>query len=82
MTWIKTWAPEEASGLLQRLYEAAIRRAGKVYNVVRAQSLRPETLRSSTALYVEIMKSERSPLSRRQREMLATVVSWANDCEY
>ena len=80
--WIETVAPDEAKGLLAKLYEAALDRAGEVYNVIRIQSLRPETLRVSTLLYREIMYGEKSPLSRAQREMIATVVSRANACEY
>ena len=82
MAWIKTIAPESASGLLARLYDAAVKRAGKVFNVIRLQSLRPETLRVSTQLYLEVMHSSRSPLSRAQRELIATVVSRANACHY
>ena len=75
-------APVEATGLLQRIYDAAIRRAGKVYNVLRVQSVRPHTLSVSVKIYEEIMLSDRSPLSRRQREMIATHVSRLNDCVY
>ncbi|HVT59004.1 MAG TPA: carboxymuconolactone decarboxylase family protein [Thermoanaerobaculia bacterium] len=82
MAWIKTIDPAAASGLLRRLYDEAIRRAGKVFNVVRVQSLRPEVLDASIRLYQELMLSSRSPLSRVQREMIAVVVSRANDCHY
>lgn len=81
MTWIRTVAPEEAEGLLAKLYRAAIKRAGKVFNVLRVQSLRPRVLRASTQLYLEVMYGE-SGLSRAQREMIATSVSRANDCFY
>ena len=80
--WIETVAPELATGLLAKLYDAAIQRAGRVFNILRIQSLRPETLRISTLLYREVMFAEQSPLSRAQREMIATAVSRANACEY
>jgi alkylhydroperoxidase family enzyme len=80
--WIETVAPERATGLLAKLYEAAIQRAGRVFNILRIQSLRPETLRISTLLYREVMFAQQSPLSRAQREMIATAVSRANACEY
>lgn len=80
--WIETIAPEHATGLLAKLYQAALDRAGKVYNVIRIQSPRPEILRISTQLYREVMFGERSPLTRAQREMIATAVSRANACEY
>lgn len=81
MAWIRTVAPDEASGQLRRLYEAAVRRAGKVFNVIRVQSPRPLVLRASTRLYMEVMFGE-SGLTRAQREMIATAVSRANDCHY
>jgi alkylhydroperoxidase family enzyme len=82
MAWIETIAPDEAEGLLARLYKTAVQRAGKVWNVLRLQSLRPETLQASVDLYLEVMHSRRSPLSRAQREMIATAVSRANLCHY
>jgi uncharacterized peroxidase-related enzyme len=82
MAWIRTIAPPEATGLLKRLYDQAVARAGKVFNVLRLQSLRPEVLRAGVELYKEIMISPRSPLSRAQREMIATAVSHANGCHY
>ena len=82
MAWIRTVSPQDASGLLRRLYEAGLTRAGKVYNILRIQSLRPKVLKSSTQLYLEVMHSKESKLSRAQREMIATVVSKANECFY
>ena len=82
MAWIRTVAPGDAEGLLARLYKAAIDRAGKVFLILRVQSLRPHVLRISTQLYSEILISKRSALSRAQREMIATLVSRLNDCHY
>jgi alkylhydroperoxidase family enzyme len=44
-------------------------------------SLRPGVLRRSIELYREVMFGP-SGLSRRERELLATVVSRANECHY
>ena len=82
MSWIRTVQHEEAEGLLKRIYDAAIRRAGKIYNVVKLQSRRPSVLRASTQLFLEVMHSPQSPLSRAQREMIAIVVSKTNGCFY
>ena len=82
MAWIRTVAPPDAAGLLKHLYDGAIKRAGKIFNIVRLQSPRPRVLRATTQLYVEIMTSPDSGLSRAQREMIATVVSRANACHY
>jgi uncharacterized peroxidase-related enzyme len=81
MSWIKTIEPEQATGGLKLEYEKAIKRAGKVFNILKVQSLNPESLRASMQLYLATMYS-RSGLSRAEREMLATVVSWANHCFY
>jgi alkylhydroperoxidase family enzyme len=82
MAWIETIAPEDADGLLERLYDSAVKRAGKVFNVIRLQSQRPKVLKASTHLYMEVMHSTENGLSRPQREMIATAVSRANDCYY
>ena len=82
MARIRTIDPDEATGLLARIYREALSRAGKIFNVLRCQSVRPEVLERSTELYREVMHSDRSPLSRAQREMIATAVSRANRCFY
>ncbi len=71
----------EAEGPLKEDYDAAIERAGKVFNIVKAMSLRPGVLRASMALYREIMFGE-SGLSRKERELLATVASAEQNCHY
>ncbi len=81
MAWIKTIEPGEATGELQREYEKAVRRAGKVFNILKVQSLNAATLRASMDLYLATMHAP-SGLARAERELLATVVSWANHCFY
>ncbi len=81
MAWIKTIAPEEATGELKRLYDEAVRRAGRVFNIVSVQSLNPPVLDASMKIYLAVMYGP-SSLSRAEREMLATVTSWANGCFY
>ena len=81
MPRIKTVAYEEAKGILKQEYDAALRRAGRIYNIVSLQSLRPRALSASIRLYIEIMHAP-SGLSRLQREAIATVVSRAVGCHY
>ena len=81
MAWIRTVAAGEAGGDLQPLYDAAVKRAGKVFAIVRLMSPNPQVLEASMNLYRAIMFGP-SPLSRRQREMMATVVSATNGCHY
>jgi alkylhydroperoxidase family enzyme len=73
--------PEDADGALAEEYAAAVARAGKVYNIVRSMSLNPAVLTASMEMYKAIMFGP-SPLTRQDRELLATVVSAANECYY
>ena len=82
MAWIKTIPEDSAVGPLAQIYRAARERAGRVFNILSIQSLRPKVLRSSTRLYLEVMRSPESALSRGQREMIATTVSSLNGCFY
>jgi alkylhydroperoxidase family enzyme len=81
MAWIRTIEPEGATGKLKKEYDRAAKRAGKVFNILKIQSLNPETLSASMGLYVATMHAP-SKLSRAERELLAVVVSWANNCFY
>ena len=81
MPWIRTVPEDDADGLLRREYEAALKRAGKIFHVVSIQSLRPLVLRASIALYQALMIEE-GALPRWVRELLAVVVSRTNACHY
>jgi alkylhydroperoxidase family enzyme len=82
MAWIRTVDLAEATGLLKTIYDTAVTRAGKVFHILRIQSLRPSVLQISTQLYLEVMYSSRSGLTRAQRELIATAVSAENGCRY
>jgi uncharacterized peroxidase-related enzyme len=81
MAWIKMIEAGEATGELKVEYEKAVRRAGKVFNILKLQSLNGPVLQASMQMYLAMMYGP-SGLSRAEREMLATVVSWANRCFY
>ena len=81
MAFIKTVPVERATGLLRKLFDAALSRAGRVFNILRVMSVKPTTLQASMNFYSEIMHAP-SPLSRAQREMIATAVSRDNNCHY
>lgn len=72
---------DESEGVTRREYEKAMRRAGRIWNIVAIQCQLPEVMRDSLRLYQSIMFGP-SPLSRAQREMLAVVTSRHNDCHY
>lgn len=74
-------ADEDAEGQLGEIYEQARRRAGKVFNIIRIMSLRPEHIPHVMGAYQTMMLGP-SGLGRDEREMVATVVSRANDCFY
>lgn len=81
MAFVRQIETADAEGLLQRVYTAAIERAGGVANIIRVMSLDAYVCQSSMMLYTSIMKRNNS-LAAADREMLATVVSNANDCYY
>ena len=81
MPYIEQIPLSEADGLLKKQFDAAIDRAGRVWNIVHVMSLNPTVMEASMGLYRTLMFAP-SPLSRVQREMLAVVTSKANDCFY
>jgi alkylhydroperoxidase family enzyme len=81
MPWIEVISLENARGALKKEYKAALKRAGRIWHIVSIMSQNPRTLKSSMDLYSAVLFG-RSPLSRSQREMLAVVVSAANECVY
>ena len=81
MAWIKQVPLAEASGLLKELFDAAQKRAGRVYNIVHVMSASPRVLKDSIGLYLTLMHGA-SALTRVQRELLATVVSAEIGCHY
>jgi hypothetical protein len=81
MPHIRTISPEEADGALKTMYDAAIQRAGRVFNVISIQGLNPKAMRASLGLYQALMIAP-GPLTRTIREMLATVTSRTMNCFY
>ena len=81
MAWIDEIPLERSTGLLRRELEASVKRSGRVWNIVQVMSLNAPVLKAAMAQYMAIMFGP-SPLSRVQRELLATVVSAELDCFY
>ena len=81
MAWIDTVSENDATGDLARQYDAAVKRAGKVFHIVKIQSLRPDIMRTFMELYIKVMHGA-SGLTRTEPEMVATVVSKTNHCHY
>jgi hypothetical protein len=94
MTWIRTVPMEEADEKLRRaieaqrdLYPAEYATPvhptpdGDTSGIVASHSLIPEALYHAFATFGALM-SEDLPLSRRQHEMITTLVSVNNRCHY
>ena len=85
MSWIKEIDPKEAEAEgneeLAAIYADLVKNRGKVANILRVQSLNPKAMQGHMDLYMSIMFS-RTGISRPESEMIATVVSQFNFCEY
>ena len=84
MPYIRTIPPPEATGKLKEIYESGggpSAARGKVAMIRQVQSLNPDALAAWSDLGAAIMHGP-SSLTRRQREMIATVVSATNHCSY
>jgi alkylhydroperoxidase family enzyme len=80
MAWIQVIPESEASGELAELYAQEGSTWG-VDNILKIHSLNPPSLRAHLAVYKTLMYG-RSGLSHIQREMIGTVVSAINRCQY
>ena len=81
MAWIRTIDEDDATGYLKTLYKKYGSPFEGVDNILKIHSLNPESLRFHYDLYKHLMTGK-SGLSRMQREMIAVVVSAANECHY
>jgi alkylhydroperoxidase family enzyme len=81
MAYIQQTQPHQASGLIKTIYDNAIARAGKVWNIVKLTGINPRMTRAHLGLYQSIMHKD-SALTPRMREALAVIVSSANECHY
>ncbi len=96
MTWIKTVPYEQADPDLRRVYDAVralypaeyrdpvaalVRPDGTTDSITAAHSLIPEAMRHMMSGFGVLLGPD-LPLSRRQQEMIAAVVSVKNACFY
>ncbi len=81
MAWIYQVPVDEATGPLKREFDAAVAQAGRVWNIIHIMSVNVMVLKASMGVYKAIMFGS-SPLTRVQRELLATVVSAELNCRY
>ena len=81
MAWIDVIPEADATGDLRAAYDHIEQARGKLSNIMRVHSLRPEAMRTHMDLYLALLFST-SGLKRAERELLATVVSATNGCAY
>lgn len=81
MPWVQQQPESNASIELAEFYRKAVHRAGKLPNIARVQSLRPTTATRGFDLYCQIMDAP-TGITRRERVLIATVVSKVNGCHY
>ncbi len=81
VAFIATVDEAVAEGELAEVYRYIAGAAGTVAHILKSSSLHPAILRRHYDLYREVMFGP-SPLSRAQREMVATAVSGLNGCHY
>ena len=81
MSWIKMISYEESDGELKELFEPLQYAPGKIDHILQIHSLIPSSITSHHEFYRDIM-FKRSDLSRKERELIATVVSIINECHY
>jgi len=83
MAWIETTDETDASASkdLRAVYDRIAGARGKVSNIMRVQSGNPQAMDAHLDLYQAVMFN-RSGLRRAERELIAVVVSAANECAY
>lgn len=81
MPFIPMTPPQDAHGKLKEEYARIEAERGAVGSIFRVTGAHPGATTLHLELYKELVYGE-SPLSRRERELVATVVSRANDCQY
>ena len=81
--FIKFIDPHEATDpTLRRMYKRVAASRKSVANIHQSQSLMPEIIRNHLDLYMNIMYNKDTKLTRKQKELIATVVSYLNSCKY
>ncbi len=82
MSFVKTVELEEARGTLAEIYaELTKSRNGRLPGALKSMSLNPEALLAVKHLN-NTLTFGASTLGRRREEMIATLVSTMNDCDY
>lgn len=83
MPYIRVIEESDATGVLQKLYEASRTRSGQVSGIYKALSLRADRMKHMFDFsWTMLLGDGVGELTRTQREMIATAVSGINRCQY
>ena len=82
MSWIKTIAPEQATGKLKDIYDRVKTPSSKVDNILQVHSLRPHTLEGHMKLYKNVLHHSSNTLPKWFLETIGVYTSMLNKCSY
>ena len=81
MPFVKTVPFEEADGDTKAAFDHLLQHRNRIANVIGASSLRPHLMTTLSAHIRSVMGAD-SGLTPAERQMVATVVSAINKCQY
>ena len=81
MAYVKTVTYEEANREVRSAYEDHFNTRGWISNITAVNAIRPHVMKSLANHHRTLMFTD-SGLSPAEREMIATVVSSTNQCQY
>jgi len=81
LSWLRVPRDDELPEAVLELWAPSVEKLGFLPNVLRLYALRPSHLLAWNGHYEEVMRGP-SGLTKAEREMIAVVVSVANDCAY
>ena len=82
MSWIKTIEPPDADEKLGDVYKRIAGPDGQVDNILKAQGLRPHSLKGHMAIYKAVLHHRGNKLPKYLLELIGVYVSRLNNCEY
>ena len=82
VAWIESVSPEEAHGRTREIYDALTARNGRIHNLYRAHSLRPETMEGSDLLYQAVLHCADNRFEAWRGELIATWTAALTGCRY
>ena len=81
MPYVRTVPYHEAEGDLKAMYDEGLKARGSIGNVMSVNSIRPGIMRTLQIHNSNVMGCE-SGLTPAEKQMIATVVSALNKCQY